>query len=158
MPGGSTVFRARYWIVPSGLRRSSGFSLQSGVFGSSATEPVPVIAEPAGAGNVRLASSNLQSAVAKTSDSDADLVLLDPAETREVRAARLHMQTDYTPYEGREVVGAPTHVLVRGKVVHILYVDNGPNELTPPDVGELLILSQSVGRSYEALMKRRKSA
>jgi dihydropyrimidinase len=31
------------------------------------------------------------------------------------------MRCDYTPYEGREVVGAPTHVLVRGKVV----VENG---------------------------------
>jgi len=49
-------------------------------------------------------------------------------------------------------------LLVRGNVVHILYVDNGPDQLTPPDVGELLILSQSVGRSYEQLFKRRKSA
>ncbi|WP_342374495.1 general secretion pathway protein GspE [Myxococcus stipitatus] len=49
-------------------------------------------------------------------------------------------------------------LLVRGKVVHLLYVDNGPDQLTPPDVGELLILSQSVGRSYEAMMKRRKGA
>lgn len=49
-------------------------------------------------------------------------------------------------------------LLVRGKVVHILYVDNGPKKITPPDVGELLILSQSVGRSYEELMRRRKSA
>jgi hypothetical protein len=49
-------------------------------------------------------------------------------------------------------------LLVRGKVVHILYVDNGPDQLTPPDIGELLILSQSVGRSYEAMIRRRKSA
>ncbi|TSC25826.1 general secretion pathway protein GspE [Corallococcus sp. Z5C101001] len=49
-------------------------------------------------------------------------------------------------------------LLVRGKVVHLLYVDNGPDQLTPPDVGELLILSQGVGRSYEAMMRRRKSA
>ncbi|WP_426752852.1 hypothetical protein [Myxococcus sp. Y35] len=49
-------------------------------------------------------------------------------------------------------------LLVRGKVVHLLYVDNGPDQVTPPDVGELLILSQSVGRSYEAMMRRRKSA
>jgi hypothetical protein len=56
--------------------------------------------------------------------------------------------------------GAPTTavilpLLVRGKVVHMLYVDNGPDQLTPPDVGELLILSQSVGRSYEAMIRRR---
>ncbi|ATB40405.1 type II secretion pathway, ATPase PulE/Tfp pilus assembly pathway, ATPase PilB [Cystobacter fuscus] len=49
-------------------------------------------------------------------------------------------------------------LLVRGKLVHMLYVDNGPGQLTPPDVGELLILSQGVGRSYEAMIRRRKSA
>ncbi|MBI3184134.1 MAG: general secretion pathway protein GspE [Myxococcales bacterium] len=49
-------------------------------------------------------------------------------------------------------------LLVREKLVHILYVDNGPDQLTPPDVGELLILSQSVARSYEAMMRRRKVA
>ncbi|MBN9685989.1 MULTISPECIES: general secretion pathway protein GspE [unclassified Corallococcus] len=49
-------------------------------------------------------------------------------------------------------------LLVRGKVVHLLYVDNGAEQFTPPDVGELLILSQGVGRSYEAMMRRRKSA
>ena len=27
------------------------------------------------------------------------------------------MRVDYSPFEGREVVGAPTHVLSRGKVV-----------------------------------------
>jgi hypothetical protein len=47
-------------------------------------------------------------------------------------------------------------LLVREKLVHLLYVDQGPGELTPPDVGELLIVSQSVTRSYEALIKRRK--
>ncbi|MFL5343748.1 MAG: hypothetical protein ACJ8AT_03100 [Hyalangium sp.] len=49
-------------------------------------------------------------------------------------------------------------LLVRGKVVHLLYLDNGPEQLTTPDVGELLILAQSVGRSYEAMIRRRKSA
>jgi hypothetical protein len=49
-------------------------------------------------------------------------------------------------------------LLVRGKLVHMLYVDNGPGQLTPPDVGELLILSQGVNRSYEAMIRRRKSA
>jgi hypothetical protein len=47
-------------------------------------------------------------------------------------------------------------LLVRGKLVHILYVDQGPDQLTPPDIGELLILSQSVGRSYEAMIRKRK--
>ncbi len=49
-------------------------------------------------------------------------------------------------------------LLVRGKLVHLLYVDHGPGKLTPPDVGELLILSQSVTRSYEALIRQRQAA
>jgi len=46
-------------------------------------------------------------------------------------------------------------LLVRGKVVHLLYVDDGPDQLTAPDVGELLILSQRVARSYELLIQQR---
>lgn len=49
--------------------------------------------------------------------SDADLVLFDPNEERVVTASDLHMQTDYTPYEGRRVVGWPTMVVSRGRVV-----------------------------------------
>ncbi len=49
-------------------------------------------------------------------------------------------------------------LVVRGKLVHLLYVDHGPRQLTPPDVGELLILSQSVTRSYEALISQRVTA
>ncbi len=49
-------------------------------------------------------------------------------------------------------------LLVRGKLVHLLYVDHGPGQVTPPDVGELLILSQSVTRSYEALIRERQRA
>ncbi len=45
-------------------------------------------------------------------------------------------------------------LLVRGKVVHMLYVDNGPDKVTPPDIGELLILSQGVAHSYEAMIQR----
>ncbi len=48
-------------------------------------------------------------------------------------------------------------LVVRGKLVHLLYVDHGPKQLTPPDVGELLILSQSVTRSYEALIRQRQA-
>jgi hypothetical protein len=48
-------------------------------------------------------------------------------------------------------------LLVREKLVHILYVDQGPGQMTPPDIGELLILSQSVGRSYEAMIRKRKA-
>jgi dihydropyrimidinase len=60
--------------------------------------------------------------------SDADLVLLDPAETRKVHAARLHMQTDYSPYEGLQLHGWPTTVIAAGRVVldHGDLVDPGP--------------------------------
>jgi Type II secretion system (T2SS), protein E, N-terminal domain len=47
-------------------------------------------------------------------------------------------------------------LLVRSKLVHLLYLDHGTDQLTPPDVGELLILSQSVTRSYETLIRQRK--
>ena len=64
---------------------------------------------------------------------DADLVLFDPAATRVVRTGELHMETDYTPYEGRQVTGWPRTVLARGRVV----VRDG--ELTDPGpVGRFL--------------------
>jgi hypothetical protein len=49
-------------------------------------------------------------------------------------------------------------LLVRGKPVHLLYLDQGPGRVTPPDIGELLIVSQSVTRSYEALIRQRQAA
>ena len=74
MPDGSTALRARYWIAPSALRRSNWFSSQS-VFGSSFTEPAPVMTGRPSAltvldplnGAVMPDSSNLQSAVANAS-------------------------------------------------------------------------------------------
>jgi dihydropyrimidinase len=61
--------------------------------------------------------------------SDADVVIWDPAATRRVRASDLHMATDYTPYEGRDVTGWPETVLVRGQVV----IDRGRAVATRPD-------------------------
>ncbi len=49
-------------------------------------------------------------------------------------------------------------VLFRGRVVYILYVDNGHRQQVNPDVGELLILSQNISRSMEQLVERRRSA
>jgi dihydropyrimidinase len=49
--------------------------------------------------------------------SDADLVLFDPRRPLTLAAHTLHMRVDYSPYEGRTVVGAPTAVLSRGEVV-----------------------------------------
>jgi dihydropyrimidinase len=65
--------------------------------------------------------------------SDADLVVFDPAATRVVTAGALHMQTDYSPYEGRTVTGWPVTVLSRGRVV----VDAGTVR-DPGPVGEFL--------------------
>jgi dihydropyrimidinase len=48
---------------------------------------------------------------------DADFALWDPSATREVRSTGLHMATDYTPYEGMNVTGWPTTVVVGGKVL-----------------------------------------
>ena len=48
---------------------------------------------------------------------DADLVVWDGEKKHVLSDKTLHMKVDYTPYEGREVTGAATHVLSRGKVV-----------------------------------------
>jgi dihydropyrimidinase len=48
---------------------------------------------------------------------DADIVVIDPAVRREVRAADLHMPTDYSPYEGRQLAGWPSVVISAGRVV-----------------------------------------
>lgn len=67
---------------------------------------------------------------------DADLVLLDPNEPRTVRAAELHMATDYSPYEGRRLVGWPTSVISAGRVV---MTDEAFHD--PGAVGEALVSS-----------------
>ncbi|MGD0484974.1 MAG: dihydropyrimidinase [Gemmatimonadales bacterium] len=54
---------------------------------------------------------------ALTPGADADLLVWDPERTLTLRAATLHMQVDYSPFEGRVVTGAPELVLSRGRVV-----------------------------------------
>jgi dihydropyrimidinase len=49
--------------------------------------------------------------------SDADLVLWDPLANWTIGTDTLHMATDYTPYEGFEIIGRPKTVIVRGEVV-----------------------------------------
>lgn len=49
--------------------------------------------------------------------SDADVVIFDPSDKRVVREGELHMQTDYEPYEGRQVTGWPQVVISAGEVV-----------------------------------------
>lgn len=48
---------------------------------------------------------------------DADIVVFDSAAQRALTANGLHHTSDYTPYEGRAVVGAVRDVLVRGTEV-----------------------------------------
>jgi len=49
--------------------------------------------------------------------SDADLVIFDPNERLTLSAATHHSRIDYSLYEGLEVTGVPTTVLVRGQPV-----------------------------------------
>ncbi len=49
--------------------------------------------------------------------SDADIVVFDPERRMTLSASTLHMRVDYSPYEGREVVGAADVVLSRGRVI-----------------------------------------
>jgi dihydropyrimidinase len=49
--------------------------------------------------------------------SDADIVLFDPDIQWTMSAETLHMNTDFCPFEGREVFGRPETVLSRGEVV-----------------------------------------
>jgi dihydropyrimidinase len=49
--------------------------------------------------------------------SDADLVIFDPNATQTISAATHHSKMDYSLYEGMEVTGVPTTVLVRGEPV-----------------------------------------
>lgn len=48
---------------------------------------------------------------------DADIAIWDPQVKRTIRHANLHDGADYTPYEGLEVTGWPTTVLLRGNVM-----------------------------------------
>ncbi|MDQ4501924.1 amidohydrolase family protein [Sinomonas sp. ASV322] len=48
---------------------------------------------------------------------DADLVVFDPAEARTVDGGALHMGTDFSPFDGRELRGWPQVVVAGGRVV-----------------------------------------
>ncbi|TWP33259.1 amidohydrolase family protein [Leekyejoonella antrihumi] len=48
---------------------------------------------------------------------DADLVIVDPDATRRVDGGALHMGTNYSPFEGRELAGWPETVVSGGRVV-----------------------------------------
>jgi hypothetical protein len=44
-------------------------------------------------------------------------------------------------------------ILYRGRVSHLLYVDNGHKQQAPTDVGEMLILSQRISQTVEKLVE-----
>ena len=50
---------------------------------------------------------------------DADLVLFDPAEPWRLEARALHMNCDFSPYEGRPMTGRVVETLSRGEVVFV---------------------------------------
>lgn len=46
---------------------------------------------------------------------DADLVIFDPKQKFTISQSKLHMNVDYTPWEGRELTGMPSIVYSRGQ-------------------------------------------
>jgi len=48
---------------------------------------------------------------------DADFVIFDPDQKFTITQSKLHMNVDYTPYEGMEITGMPQAVYSRGKRV-----------------------------------------
>ncbi|MEW5850812.1 MAG: dihydropyrimidinase [Myxococcota bacterium] len=48
---------------------------------------------------------------------DADLVVWDPNKELTLGVKTTHMRVDYSPYEGRKVVGAPSMVMQRGRIL-----------------------------------------
>jgi dihydropyrimidinase len=49
--------------------------------------------------------------------SDADIAVVDPSRRVVLTAANLHSRVDYTPFEGREVLGYPVMTMLRGKII-----------------------------------------
>ncbi len=50
--------------------------------------------------------------------SDADLVIFNPEKEVEIKADALHMNTDFSPYEGMTVKGVPELTISRGEIVY----------------------------------------
>jgi dihydropyrimidinase len=48
---------------------------------------------------------------------DADIVVFNPQQKFTITQSKLHMNVDYTPYEGMEITGMPSSVYSRGKRV-----------------------------------------
>lgn len=52
-----------------------------------------------------------------TIGADADIVLWDPNEKWVLSQAALNHGSDYTPYEGMQMIGRPVHTILRGKTI-----------------------------------------
>ena len=48
---------------------------------------------------------------------DADIVIWDPKREKTLGVKTLHMNVDYSPFEGKTVVGTPAAVLSRGDLI-----------------------------------------
>ncbi len=49
--------------------------------------------------------------------SDADLVVIDPKLKKRITKGELHENTDYTPFEGIEIIGCPIMTISRGEII-----------------------------------------
>jgi hypothetical protein len=49
-------------------------------------------------------------------------------------------------------------ILHRGRVSHLLYLDNGHKQQAPTEVGEMLILSQRIAQTVEAMVEKKRKA
>jgi dihydropyrimidinase len=65
--------------------------------------------------------------------SDADITIIDPKKEVTIKQEMLHGKTDYTPFEGWQVVGYPVTTISRGQVL----VRNG-ELVVKPGVGRFL--------------------
>jgi dihydropyrimidinase len=48
---------------------------------------------------------------------DADIIVFDPSQKFTITQSKLHMNVDYTPFEGVEITGMPNAVYSRGSKV-----------------------------------------
>ncbi len=67
------------------------------------------------------------------------------------------VQAFYKLIGGASTTGIIVPILVRAKVVNLLYADGGPGRPSNPDVAELEVLAGKVGKAYEAILERRKT-
>ena len=73
---------------------------------------------------------------------DADLAIWDTERKVTITNSALHHNVDYTPYEGRTVIGWPETVLSRGELVvqnGMLVAATGRGKFLECDVPDLLL-------------------